>query len=166
MTEPVGRALSMQYQISSYNLFLSMLASIPDDDSCLVWPRCKNRHGYGRVSLQGSTHLVHRLAYTLTHGPIEPAVFACHRCDNPACFRPDHLFAGTQLDNMRDCAQKGRTTIGEAHGHSKLKTADVMEIHRLYRNGTFQRHIAVQFGIDQSTVSDIVNGYRWGRVSR
>ena len=82
--------------------------------SCWEWLGGKDRDGYGRYNLTKSQTLptkwwgVHRLSYTLSKGPIPKGMVVCHTCDNPGCCNPDHLFVGTQLDNIKDMDAKGR----------------------------------------------------------
>lgn len=78
---------------------------------CLEWRGTslgKEGFEYGVVKRRGRRILAHRMAYELTHGSVPDGMFVCHRCDNPSCIKPDHLFVGDQTDNMRDCANKGR----------------------------------------------------------
>lgn len=81
-----------------------------DGDQCWEWPRKKSMHigMYGTVGREGARLLAHRAAWELTNGPIPPGMFVCHRCDNPPCVRPDHLFLGTNADNIEDMRKKGR----------------------------------------------------------
>ncbi len=88
-------------------------------------------------------------------------VCVCHHCDNPLCCRPDHLFLGTQAENLGDMVAKGRSRgggpCGEAHGRAKLTDAEVAKIRAL--SGTmFQREIGARFGVSQSHVSYITLG--------
>ncbi len=84
---------------------------------CWVWMGYTDRKGYGRFSLTADKSTpAHRFSYELHNGPIPIGMFSCHHCDNPPCCRPDHLFAGTQLDNEADKAAKGRQPKGERNG--------------------------------------------------
>ena len=108
----------------------------------------------------------HRFAWEDTFGPIPEGLKICHRCDNPPCVRPDHLFLGTQKENMADAARKGRLNgrdcpSGEAHPMSKLLIAEVFEIRRRYRTGTTQRALARTYGVSRPTITAIITGRNW-----
>ncbi len=144
-----------------------MLATAPDGDVCLEWPLSDNGHGYGRMTYKGKRRLAHCVAYELTNGPIPEGHGVLHRCDNPKCFRPDHLFTGTQAVNMQDCADKGRWNgpIGERQWCARLKQADVIEIRRLAAEGVTLRGIARQFSAGRTTVGKIVHRQIWKSVA-
>lgn len=105
---------------------------------CWVWTAYRTRFGYGEISVgraDEGTILAHRLSWILHKGPILDRLHVLHKCDNPSCVRPRHLFLGTQSDNNRDMTRKGRGRPiglrwrrGEAHSGAKLTTADVLEI--------------------------------------
>ena len=78
-------------------------------EGCIEWTGAANQYGYGRRQWKGRVVYVHRLAYEQAHGPIPPGLFVLHRCDNPPCYNPDHLFLGTQRDNLQDMSRKGRS---------------------------------------------------------
>lgn len=77
-------------------------------DACWEWTGHANRSGYGRVTRRGRDLFAHRYSWELANGPIPDGLIVCHRCDNPPCVRPEHLFLGTHSDNMRDAQRKGR----------------------------------------------------------
>jgi len=77
-------------------------------DACWEWNGPRDYHGYGRKTVNRKTVRLHRLAWEWANGPIPPGMFICHRCDNPPCVNPAHLFLGTNLDNVRDMIAKKR----------------------------------------------------------
>lgn len=135
----------------------------PDD--CWPFDGATNGYGYGRLTVDGKPQAAHRLAYELEHGEIPAGLFVLHRCDNPPCCNPAHLYLGTHADNMRDMDERGRRVNrqarGAANGRAKLAVNDVVEIRRLASAGEPQRQIAEQFQITQAAVSSIVTRRTW-----
>lgn len=138
----------------------------PND--CWEW-KAKARHWYGYGVLNLGTGernmLAHRLAFTLEHGPIPEGMKVLHKCDNPPCTNPAHLFLGSQGDNVRDAATKGRISRGDRHTHAKLGAHQVRCIRKMYvDHGWFQRELAVLYGVGQSAISQIVNRKLWKHI--
>jgi hypothetical protein len=132
--------------------------------ACWAWTGAKDGDGYGMLKVDGRMQRAHRFSFELHHRPLVAGEVVCHRCDNPECSNPDHLFAGTQADNNRDMAAKGRALRGERNHQSKLDTDDVRTIRRLRRDGLSYRAIADHFNIDHSNVGLIITGKSWGWV--
>ncbi len=83
-------------------------ANVHHGEGCWEWIGHKNPAGYGIAFHEGKQKLAHRIVWMTEHGQIPAGMQVCHRCDNPSCVRPDHLFLGTNMDNARDMAAKGR----------------------------------------------------------
>jgi DNA invertase Pin-like site-specific DNA recombinase len=89
----------------------------------------------------------------------------CHHCDNKLCVNPRHLFLGTHADNMADMVSKGRQNIGVQNPCAKLTESDVRTVRSLASHGVKQSQVAMMFGIDQSTVSNIKNRKTWSHIT-
>jgi hypothetical protein len=126
---------------------------------CMEWTRGINkRHGYGYLSFKNKKQRAHRVSYELSFGPIPEGMHVCHKCDNRRCINPDHLFLGTDLDNVRDCVSKGRHATGAGMGTSKLTDEQVLAIRGDTR---IHRVIAEEYGISRSLVGLIHNRKAW-----
>lgn len=129
-------------------------------DGCWLWRGGLVRGGYGRFGPKDKTaYRAHRYSWMLAHGEMpESSLDVCHKCDTPACVRPDHLFLGTRRDNMQDARAKGRVNHGETHPTAKLTFDQVVEIRRLRAEGHRQQQLADMFGVSAPLVSLICSG--------
>lgn len=103
----------------------------------------------------------HRLAWELVKGPVPDGLNVLHKCDNPRCVNVDHLFLGTQRDNVLDSIRKGRYN---AFGRQKLDAAKVQMIRLLFAQGLTHKAIAQRFGVARHTVTGILNGKSWAHL--
>lgn len=129
---------------------------------CWEWTGCKTPQGYGLFFIKrGISQLrAHRISYELANGNIPEGMIICHSCDNPPCVNPDHLWAGTIIDNNLDCIKKGRNCKGEKSSFSKLTPKKVAEIRALAFKLPYPK-IAQIFGITRSNVGQIIRNNTW-----
>lgn len=120
---------------------------------------------YGVFWYQRRNHRAHRMSWTLTNGEIPEGMHVLHKCDNPRCVKPDHLFIGNRSDNMQDSANKGRNGMQrypEKSHWTKLTTVKVREIRKLIKRKVMQKKIASRFGVHPDTIRRIGNRELWG----
>jgi hypothetical protein len=124
---------------------------------CWIWTGAKYQGGYGCLKVNRQNRSAHRFSWELENGAIPDGFFVCHHCDNPSCIRPDHLFLGTQADNMRDAHRKGRL-MDVAH-LCKLSDDQIAEIRRRYAAGeTTQRALAREYGVTHEYICRLIAG--------
>lgn len=135
--------------------------------ACWTWKARTNRGGYGYFRVGSKALTAHRVSYEMAYGLIPQGMLVCHRCDNPPCVNPAHLWLGTEQDNTQDSVQKGRRArqYGAANGFSRFSEADISEIRRAAASGALQKDIAHRFGVDRSTISYILTGKTWRHVA-
>lgn len=128
---------------------------------CWLWQGRVNIKGYGRHQINKRREFAHRVAYEMYTGPIPPGMVVMHTCDVPACVNPNHLRIGTNEENMRDMARKGRAARGERGAHARLTSDDVLEIRRLRKLRVSQTAVAARFGITYQHVQSIEHRRQW-----
>lgn len=144
-------------------------SSVHPVTGCWEWTGSINKQGYGVYSVLSHPHLAHRRAYQLANpGEDISALLVCHKCDNRKCISPEHLFSGTQSDNIKDCVAKGRHARKSAHGEdkpdAKLKEADIPVIRRRISAGEACTRIAKSFGVSHTVIYQIKLGKLWRHV--
>lgn len=139
----------------------------PIHGRCWFWIGAVRDSGYGifvvrQTNRKRTTCSAHRFSWNLRFGGTELCVL--HKCDNPLCVRPGHLFVGTRNDNVQDRQRKGRQTKGENHPKAKLTNRQVISIRRSYRKGVRGfgiRLLARKYGVNKNTIHGIVNHQCW-----
>lgn len=129
------------------------------ETGCWEWIGSRHRGGYGQVWLDGRVVQAHRLSFERHVGPIPPGMLICHRCDNPPCVNPAHLFLGTMADNAADMIAKGRWKAPAikvvSDGLAKLHEDDVPEIRRRMADGESRASIARSLGVSRRTIGRV-----------
>jgi hypothetical protein len=153
--------------------FWAKVLRTDDANGCWLWQGA-TRTGYGMIrdKTRSWSPFAHRLSYEFAHGPIPDGLVVCHRCDNPLCVRPTHLFLGTHADNFRDMVNKRRQSghlppryVGADHPIAKLSDEAVREIRRRYADGEPKHRIANSFNVSDTTISHIVKRLTWRHVT-
>lgn len=142
-------------------------------NECWPWRGAsKRKGGYGTISIHGNKVNAHRLSYELSIGPIPSGegyhgTCVLHKCDNPSCVNPFHLYLGTAADNMRDMMKKGRGYFkpGEKHPNAKLSNEEIAALRNLRADkGLTHRELGERFGISHVQVGNILNGVWWSGI--
>ncbi|HEX6786956.1 MAG TPA: HNH endonuclease [Acidimicrobiales bacterium] len=146
----------------------------PFTSECWEWTGWREWDGYGLLRVDGRPQKAHRLAWRLTRGDIPTGLYVLHRCDNKPCVRPAHLYLGTQNDNMRDVwrrqgeRRRGAMRRGDACTFRKLSESQVLEIRALAAdvvgNGLTYRAIAERYGVNESSIGQIVRRRTWTHI--
>jgi hypothetical protein len=149
-----------------------------DLGSCWIWIGARSPFGYGCILVRtirgtrtGVNEQAHRVAWTLLRGAIPEGACVLHKCDVPACCNPEHLFLGTQAENIRDMIAKGRQAppektrhVGSRHGRSKLTEADIPEIRAGLARGETKSSLARRYGVSEALVYCIEKKRAWRHV--
>ena len=133
---------------------LKFLRHVKITNGCWPWLGSKYPSGYGQFVMNGKHRYASRAIWILLYGdPKEKDI--CHKCDNPICVRPDHLFAGTKKQNMKDCRDKGRMFLG------KLTPRQVEAIKRAKKMGARSSALATRYGVSRQTIFHVSTGRTW-----
>ncbi len=160
--------------------YWSSVRKSDDPNACWPWLASTDTRGYGHLRWNGPLTIATHAALELDGRPLKPGEWALHKCDNPICVNPAHLFAGSRQDNVDDMIAKGRDRkatgdrsgarlhpesrpAGETHGNSKLTLAQVAMIKASPISGG---RLARQLGLNKSTVNRIRRGASWKLASR
>lgn len=125
-----------------------------------------NGRGYGNIWDKGCTRSAHVVSYEVHTGPVPEGLYVLHSCDNKWCINPEHLFVGTQQDNIDDMVSKGRDGFaGEKNGKAILNEEKVRQIKNLLRDsGLSCRTIGERFGVSGPAIMQIKHGRNWGHI--
>jgi hypothetical protein len=137
-------------------------------DSCWLWTASASsgkstrnfKNNYGHFRVGSKLVAAHRFSWELHNGPIPEDKCVLHKCDNPPCVNPSHLFLGTKKDNSLDMLMKKRLPVGEYHHKAKLLNRDILFIKKEVNSGVKQVSLAHEFNVNRSTINNVVKGRR------
>ncbi len=156
--------------------------SVMNESGCRIWTGHTLKSGYGQIRYNYRAYAAHRFAWEIANGPIPDGLCVCHKCDVPACVNVDHLFLGTQAENIADRDRKGHTARGDRSGsrthperlkrgvenaHAKLTEDQVREIRRLYVPNSREYSLPAlgrRFGTPHQNILAIVKRKAWRHV--
>ncbi len=134
---------------------------------CHVWKASTRGKGYGQFKLNYKNTSAHRVAYELAYGPIPESMHVCHKCDNPPCVNPKHLWLGTNEENIEDKSNKGRYNAarGSDNGSAKVTEKMAIKIRWLYSTGKHtQTRLATRFNISRGAVGQLIRKETWKHI--
>lgn len=168
-------------EIETVITYILSKVMIDPNTGCWEWQGERNsKSQYGRCYVKNKHLSAHRVSYAAFNGQIPKGLHICHKCDNPPCCNPAHLFAGTQKENIQDAVRKRRMAYGdrnwarkhpelvkrgEVAGNSKLSDAQVLTIWSMTKWKIEDSEIAREFGISYATVGQIKLGKTWNHVT-
>lgn len=141
-------------------------AKIDKSKGCWLWQGSVALSGYGRITFEGKTYRAHRLSWILHRGDIPEGLVVCHSCDTPSCVNPNHLWIGTNADNIADRDAKKRTAKGsEISNSNKLTEEEVLSIRRLHADEALSwKELSRRFKVSDVQVRNIVLRKSWKHI--
>ena len=162
--DPNGGGIERHNDWPFDKLFWSRVDKSGGASACWEWMAARHYKGYGETTVGvRKKDKAHRVSWTLERGPIPDGMHVLHRCDNPPCVNPEHLFLGTNADNINDAIAKGRRAVRERHPRTKITQAQADEIRRRYDPGAkmFTTTLAREYGLSSRQVSGIIRFESW-----
>lgn len=159
-------AAAMEKRRNEKDYLSDFMTRVRKTRGCWYWTGSKNDAGYGLYNYRGRTHRAHRVSYELAGLDLTDDQVLCHKCDNPACVKPDHLFHGTPADNVADMWAKGRARPGQAKRGTSHPLAKITEeiARQIRESHAGLKETALKFGVSRSLVYGIRRGTHWKHI--
>ena len=134
-----------------------------DKNGCWIWQGSKHRQGYGNIAYRNKPMLAHRISWIIFKGEIPSSIYVCHTCDVTSCCNPDHLFLGTQKENMDDAHDKGKYENRNISKNRRIKLnfEQVQEIKKLHKQGMKRKDLQIKYSVSQTCIAKILTGVSW-----
>jgi hypothetical protein len=153
------------YKCRSLEERMAMQTAAGGSNECHLWIGTTVGHGHGQVRRPGGKRdMAHRVAWEMVNGPVPPGMWVLHKCDNPPCVNPAHLYIGNHADNTRDMVARGRAAgrPGSTHPSHKLVESQVLDIRAKRADGVSVRELIAQYGVSEMSIRKI----EWRRTWR
>lgn len=152
-------------QNAENNLYTRFWANVEtgENDACWEWKGRRNSSGYGIFDHNNRPNIASRFCFEMQNGPLPSDIFVCHRCDNPACVNPRHLWPGTHRENMKDAVSKGRTRNAPRYGSASNK-AKLSEdaVHHIRASMDPVKELASAYHVSTTAIRKVLNRENWG----
>ncbi len=146
-----------KYEFAFCSDICRFMSHVTKTEACWNWNSSKDGGGYGQTNIGSEKIKAHRLSYELFKGEITDNLLVCHGCDNPSCVNPEHLWLGTNKDNMKDMHDKGRI-------YTKLSPYQITKMRQLWKDGSSSKEICEKYGVTSGHLSNIVNRKIWKHI--
>lgn len=160
---------SLDYQRPSEAVESRFWRKVDATGECWIWTALLTPFGHGVINMKTPDGwrpmIASRVSYEMAYGRIPAGLMVRHKCDNPACVRPEHLELGTHDDNMRDMRERHRSASGERHSQARLTMVRVRDIRARLAGGETRASIARDIGVSASAIDDVANGKTWIEVA-
>ena len=153
-------------KITPFERFFSKISFENHSNKCWIWTGSKDKAGYGLLRMGKKFIKSHRYAYQLYNGNFDNKLFVCHKCDNPSCNNPEHLFLGTAKENNLDRVNKNRNANQKGSNQTSaiLNEKLVLEIRDKLKNGYLAKYLAIDYGVHKTTIADIKHRRTWSHI--
>lgn len=135
------------------------------ESGCWIWTKNLFNNGYGCLTWNNNREGAHRFSYAHFKGAFDSSLFVCHKCDNPSCVNPEHLFLGTPEENFDDMRKKRRHGIGSRNGRAKLTEKDVLDIRAAEPVRGMSPRLSRKYGVSVTMIRYIREGKTWKHVT-
>ena len=171
--KPPTREISRRAHAGLAHRLWSRVSGMHSEDACWLWIGATVRGRYGQIRLdpvgnepRGKKTTTHRAAWLVTFGQIPDSLHVCHRCDNPRCVNPRHLWLGTHAQNLSDMKVKGRSARGERSGTARLTSKQVKAARYLHATGRYSvKDLALLGSVARTTMGNAITGQSWRHLN-
>lgn len=163
-----GKEVNVPIQIQNHGLskLERFELRVEKTDNCWLWTASRNNKGYGQFNYDGTRPIpAHRAAWMIYKGEIPDGMCILHKCDVPLCVNPDHLFLGTQIENIADMHSKGRAKQGHLYGPDhKAAKLDAEKVKEIRASSKSDAELAEIYGVSRPTIWAVVKGKTWKHI--